>query len=68
MGPRSWESFQSPLVKHHVRLPIFFGGIGLLSTEDCALSTFLGNWALVASYLCYRFCIVDRLILEEYVS
>jgi hypothetical protein len=28
----------------------------------------LVNWALVASYLCFRFCIFDRPILEEYVS
>jgi hypothetical protein len=36
--------------------------------EDCAPSTFPGNWALVAPYLCSRFCIFDILILEEYVS
>jgi hypothetical protein len=36
--------------------------------EDCAPSTFLGSWALVALYLGFRFCIFDRPILEEYVS
>jgi hypothetical protein len=36
--------------------------------EDCAPSIFLGNWALVAPYLCFRFCIFDRPILEKYVS
>jgi hypothetical protein len=36
--------------------------------EDCAPSTFLGNWDLVAPYLCSRFCIFNRPILEEYVS
>ncbi len=36
--------------------------------EDCALFVFLGSWALVAPYLCFRFCIFDRPILEEYVS
>jgi hypothetical protein len=36
--------------------------------EDYAPSIFLRNWALVASYLCSRFCIFDRPILEEYVS
>ncbi len=35
--------------------------------EDCAPSTFIGNWALVAPYLCVRFHIFDRPILEEYV-
>jgi hypothetical protein len=37
------------------------------SMENCAPSTFLRNWALVALYLCFRFHIFDRLILEEYV-
>jgi hypothetical protein len=36
--------------------------------EDCALSAFLKNGVLVASYLCSRFHIFDRLVLEEYVS
>jgi hypothetical protein len=36
--------------------------------EDCAPSTFLGSWPLVASYLCSRFCIFNRHVLEEYVS
>ncbi len=36
--------------------------------EDCAPSIFLGNWALVVSYLCFRFCIFDRPVLEEYVE
>jgi len=31
------------------------------------LSVFLGSWALVASYLCSKFCITNRPILEEYV-
>jgi hypothetical protein len=37
----SWESIQSPLVGHQPRLIISFGGIGLLSMENCALSFFL---------------------------
>jgi hypothetical protein len=36
--------------------------------EDCAQSAFLRTWVLVASYLCSRFCILNRLVLEEYVS
>jgi hypothetical protein len=57
MGPRSWESFQGPLARCQVQLLISFGGIGLLSMEDCAPSVFLGNWVLVVLYLCSRFCI-----------
>ncbi len=67
MGPRSWESFQGPLARCQVQLLISFGGIGLLSMEDCAPSVFLGNWVLVVLYLCSRFCIFDRPISEEYV-
>jgi hypothetical protein len=36
--------------------------------EDCAPFTFLGNWALVAPYMCSKFCIFDKPILDEYVS
>ncbi len=35
--------------------------------EDCAPFAFLGNWALVVLYLCFRFHIFNKLILEEYV-
>jgi hypothetical protein len=68
MGPKSWESFQGPLTRCQAQLLISFVGIGLIFMEDCAPSIFLGSWALVALYLCSRFCIFDRPILEEYVS
>ncbi len=68
MGPRSLESFQGPLAKRWVQLSISFGGISLFFTEDCAPSTFLRNWALVASYFCLRFRIFDRTIWEEHDS
>ncbi len=67
MGPRLWESFHDLLARHQARLLISFGGIGLLSMDDYASSVFLRSWALVGSYLCFRFCIFDRPILEEYV-
>jgi hypothetical protein len=35
--------------------------------EDCAPFTFIRSWALVALYLCFRFHIFDKTILEEYV-
>jgi hypothetical protein len=68
MGPRSWESIQGPLMRHQAQLPISFGGIDLLFMENYAQSDVLGNWALVAPYLCSKFCIFDKPILEEYVS
>jgi hypothetical protein len=36
--------------------------------EDCAPFIFLRSWVLVIPYLCSRFCIFNRPILEEYVS
>jgi hypothetical protein len=36
--------------------------------EKCAPFVFLGSCVLMALYLCYKFRIFDRLILEEYVS
>jgi hypothetical protein len=35
--------------------------------EDCAPFIFIGSWALVAPYLCSRFHIFNRPILEKYV-
>jgi hypothetical protein len=67
MGPVSWEYFQGPLTKGLAQPLISFGGIGLLSMEDCAPSAFLKNWVLVVPYLCFRFCIFDRPVLDEYV-
>ncbi len=64
----SWESFQGPLARRQAQLPISFGGIGILSMENYAPSAFLGSWVLVASYLCSRFHIFDRPILDKYVS
>jgi hypothetical protein len=67
MGLGSWEFIQGPLVRRQTQLLIFFGSIGLLFKKDCAPSTFLRSWALMALYLWFRFCIFDRPILEEYV-
>jgi hypothetical protein len=35
--------------------------------EDCVPSFFLRSWVLVVLYLCSRFRIFDRLIMERYV-
>ncbi len=35
--------------------------------EVCAPSIFLGNWVLVAPFLCFKFHIFNKLVLEEYV-
>jgi len=55
MGLGLWDSIQGPLARCQVWLLIFFGGIGVLYMEVYAPSAFLGNWALVALYLCWRF-------------
>jgi hypothetical protein len=53
-------------MRQQAQLSIFFGGIDLLSMKNCAQSDDLGNWALVAPYLCVRFFIFDKPILEEF--
>ncbi len=55
-------------MRRRAQLLISFGGTCLLSMEDCVASTFLRSWVLVVSYLCSRFHIFDRPILEKYVS
>jgi hypothetical protein len=35
--------------------------------EDCAPFAFLKSWVRVAMYLCFRFLIFDRLVVEDYV-
>jgi hypothetical protein len=67
MGLRLWEFFKSPLARRQARLLISFNGINLLFMEDYAPLAFLRNWVLVTPYLCYRFHIFDRPILDEYV-
>ncbi len=67
MGPGSWESFQGPLARCQGRLLISFGGIIFFSMEDYAPFAFLGTWVLVALYLCFRFRILDKIVLNEYV-
>jgi hypothetical protein len=44
ISPRSWESIQGSLMRHQTQLLISFGGIGLLSMEDCVQSIFLRSW------------------------
>ncbi len=55
-------------VRHQAWLLIFFGDIGLLFMKVCASIAFLRRWALMALYLCFRFCIFNRPSLENDVS
>jgi len=68
MGPRLWESSQRPVARHHVWPSISFGGINNFSMEECTPFSFLRSWALMVPYLCSRFHILNRFILEECVS
>ncbi len=63
MGPRSWD-IQGHVTRHQARLLISFGGIGLLSMENCAPSAIIGSQMLVVPYLCFRFRIFDKPVLE----
>jgi hypothetical protein len=53
MGPRSWEFFQGPLMRHQTWLLISFNGIGFQFMEDYAPSIFLESQALMALYFLY---------------
>ncbi len=67
-GSRIVGVFLGPLSEVLGSTTDILGGINLLSMEDYAPSAFLGSWVLVVSYLCYRFHIFDKPILEDYVS
>ncbi len=54
-------------MKHHVQLPISFDGICLISMKDCGPLIFLRSWVLVVPYLCSKFHILHRPVLEKYV-
>jgi hypothetical protein len=47
---------------------IFWWYKPFFSIKDYAPFVFMGSWVLVAPYLCFRFCIFDRPVLEEYIS
>ncbi len=49
------------------QLPISFGSIGVLFIEYYIPFVFLKSWALVFPYVCSKFHIFDKLVLEEYV-
>jgi hypothetical protein len=60
--------FLGPLSEVLGSITVILWWYRFLSMEDCAPSTFLGSWALVALYLCFKFRIFYRTFLEEYVS
>jgi len=66
-GSKIVGGFSGPFNEALGSTTISIGGINFFSMEDCAPSTFLRSWALVAPYLCFRFCIFDKTILEKYV-
>jgi hypothetical protein len=68
MGLGSWEFIQGLLPKTSSAITDFLWWYKFLSMEDYAPSTFLGSWALVPPYLCFKFHIFNRPILKKYVS
>jgi hypothetical protein len=68
-GSKVMRVYSRPLNRvSNPTIDLLCGGIGILSMEDYASFAFLRSLALVAPYICYRFCIFHRPILEEYVS
>jgi hypothetical protein len=66
MGLASWESIQGPLVGCEAQLPISFGGKGLFIYGGLCPIYFYRELGLVVSYLCSRFRIFNKFVLEEY--
>jgi hypothetical protein len=57
LGPTSFDSLKRPLNCKQAFLPITFGGIGFIPTTIIALTTYLGNWALVVSIIIVKFMV-----------
>jgi hypothetical protein len=45
LGPSSLECPEAPIVRRQMVLPIFNGGVGLISLEVIAPTIYMGNWA-----------------------
>ncbi len=65
-GPKVVGVYLGPLAWHRARLSISFAGICFFYGGLCPIY-FFRSWALVALYLSSKFCVFDRLVLEEYV-
>ncbi len=68
LGPRSFDSLEGPLACKKICLPIIFGNIELILTITIALITYLGNWALVALIIVFRFMIDQHPFLLEMLT
>ncbi len=60
MGPKSFDSHERFLIHKQTPLPITFSGIELISTFTIARTSYLRNWALVASVIVVRFMVYQR--------
>jgi hypothetical protein len=57
LGPGSFDSHERFLIHKQTPLPITFSGIELISTFTIARTSYLRNWALVASVIVVRFMV-----------
>ncbi len=57
LGLRSFDNLEGPLAHKQASLPIAFSGIRFISTATIIPTTYLGNWALIASIIATRFMI-----------
>jgi len=65
LGPRSFDNIERPLAHKQASFPIIFKGVGFISTSIIAPTTYLGNWALVASVIDARFMVDQCLLFLE---
>lgn len=54
-GSELWECLKTPLICHHVVLPISNGGVGLISSKVITPTTYMGSWALIAPIITSKF-------------
>jgi hypothetical protein len=68
LGPRSFDSPKGPLVHKQASLPITFGDVMFILTSTITPTTYLGNWALVASIIITIFMVDQHPFLLEALS
>jgi hypothetical protein len=57
LGLKCFDNLERPLAYKETSLPITFCGIGFILTTTIASTTYLKNWALIASIIVVRFMV-----------
>ncbi len=65
LSPRSFNNPKRPLAHKQVFFPMTFGGIKLIPMTTITPTTYLGNWAFIASIIVVRFMVDQHPFLLE---